>query len=326
MSPESYASDALIAGGWHEERDAGGAATLGILRTVAVSEPVADGARWQLFPAAEKSLREFHGLRIGPVGPGRDVASTGCVVDPTEARHAQRSFAALGETIGTRLFPFGRTDADGLLAVDEEGRLFAVDHGGAWLLGESARSGLVALAEGRRPHRVERRTWSWPLDGIRGDRAMSDATRAAMVAVYVLHSGGAFSARAVRLRVTTLRGVGVLVLDETFPLRGDSLENSAGPMAQDMERAMAEHGVTARGAELVLSLVVPRVTTGPLATVDCSITVGSSPTPGRAVLTLTAGAGASMGRAANVLASCAADLAGYAGGPPAAGPVSGPAE
>ena len=75
---------------------------------------------------------------------------------------------------------------------------------------------------------------------------------------------------------------------------------------------MAEQGVTTQGAELLLSLPVPRETRGPLATVGCSIALGSSPKAGTAVLTLAAGAGASIGRPARALALCAADLDRYA--------------
>ncbi|MFJ5224441.1 SUKH-3 domain-containing protein [Streptomyces sp. NPDC088400] len=304
----------LTDAGWHEGRDAGNAAMLRILEAAAVSEPLIEGARWELFPAAERAVREFHGLSVRPRGPGRDVAGTGCVVDPVEARHALRTFARLGETIGSRLFPFGRTDADGLLAVDEEGRLLGVDHGGGWLLGDSVAAGLVALAEGRQPRRIERRTWSWSFDGMGHDRAaaVGEAVKAVMVAIYVLHNNGVFSARKVRLRVTTLRGVGALVFDRTYRLRGDSLGGSAEPLVEDMERAIAEQGVTTQGAELLFSLPVPRETRGPLTTVDCSVMLGSSPTADMAVLTLAAGAGASIGRPAHALALCAAELGRYA--------------
>ncbi|WP_165371766.1 hypothetical protein [Streptomyces sp. L-9-10] len=41
----------------------GVAALSAVLRAVVLVEPVADGATWALFPAAERASREFHGLR-----------------------------------------------------------------------------------------------------------------------------------------------------------------------------------------------------------------------------------------------------------------------
>lgn len=56
--------DALTTAGWYEGRDVRDNALSAVLRTVALVEPVADGAAWVLFPAAERALREFHGLRL----------------------------------------------------------------------------------------------------------------------------------------------------------------------------------------------------------------------------------------------------------------------
>ncbi|MER5732010.1 SUKH-3 domain-containing protein [Streptomyces sp. NPDC002138] len=290
----------LTAAGWRPGRDAGDAALLAVLKTAPLGP-------WELFPAAESALRAFHGLRIPAWGPGRDVAPTGCVVDPVEARHAGRTFGRLAQVLGVRLFPFGRTDADSLLGVDELGRLFCVDHGGDRLLGDTVPDGLTALAEGHAPVRLTARHRSWTLDGHgdghgpgEGDPVRVGA-RAALVAVYVLHAHAAFSAREVRLRVTTLRGVGVLALDQAFPLRPGRLEDSAEPLAADMAAALEAGGLRPQGAELMFS-VPAAAAPGEL---ECAVTVG---TAGAAAprLTLTAGPGAAIGRPAEAFAACAA--------------------
>ncbi|RSS82330.1 SUKH-3 domain-containing protein [Streptomyces sp. WAC06614] len=290
----SKPTDALARAGWRPGRDAGDNAMLAILRTAAVGQ-------WTLFPAAERAIREFHGLRIAPSpGGGREVAATGCLVDPQEARYAGPPLTRLGGALGVRLFPFGRTDYEAPLAVDEEGRLFTLGVGGAWLLGETAREGLIGLAEGVLPVRLRSRERLWPLAGMPADLAA--AVRAALVAVYVLHRTGVFSARALRLRVTTLRGVGVLALDETYPLLPGRLDTSAEPLTRAMADGLAAAGLSPHGCELALGVPAPAGTTGPLATLECAITLGGP--AGRPTLTLSAPMGASIGRAAGVLDAC----------------------
>ncbi|MFD7031581.1 SUKH-3 domain-containing protein [Streptomyces sp. NPDC059917] len=229
---------ALSAAGWQPGRDAGDAAMLAVLRTVPLGP-------WQLFAAAESALREFHGLRVPAFGPCRDVAPTGCVVDPMEARQASRPFNGIAEVLGVRLFPFGRTDADARLGVDELGRLFTADHGGARLLGETVHDGLTALAEDGASIRLTARHRVWNLDdrGLGAGDPIRAGARAVLVAVYVLHAHGAFSAREVRLPVTSLRGIGVLVLDQLFPLRAGRLEDGADQLAADMAAAVEATGL-----------------------------------------------------------------------------------
>ncbi|MFJ2750058.1 SUKH-3 domain-containing protein [Streptomyces sp. NPDC087297] len=271
---------------------------------LAVLEVAALG--WELFPAAEEALRAWHGRRVPPSGPGLDLAPTGAVVDPREAAYTAGSFHRLGADLGVRLFPFGRTDADAPLAVDELGRLFTVDHGGARLLGESVPEGLTALAQGRMPVRITARRESWTAGPLPAGDLLPEAVRAALTAVYVLHRHGAYSAREVRLCATTLRGIGVRALDRTFPLPAGPLEAAAGPLAQNMAEALAAAGVRTQGTELHLSVPPPPATTGPLATLTWALAVGASAAhPTTATVTLTAGPGASVGDPAKVFAACA---------------------
>ncbi|MER5706334.1 SUKH-3 domain-containing protein [Streptomyces sp. NPDC002122] len=300
--------DVLTKAGWRQGRDAGDAAMLAILTTVTVGGG-------SVFPAAERAVREFHGLRVPPAPDGgREVAATGCVVDPREARFASPQLDRLGAELGVRLFPFGRTDTDAPLAVDEEGRLLMLGTGGPWLLGQTAGEGLTALAEGIAPARLRAPRRRFPLPGERGDAAdLAAAVRAALVAVYVLHSTGVYGARAVRLRATTLRGIGVVAVDEVFPLGPGSLESSTEPLIAAMTGRLDASGARAGGCELTLTIPVPRGTEGPPATVECAVTVGN-PTEGPA-LTLSAGLSASLGPTAAVLDACAEAFAAWSGTP-----------
>ncbi|MEV8591033.1 SUKH-3 domain-containing protein [Streptomyces sp. NPDC051180] len=296
----------LTDAGWRPGRDAGDAAMLAVLVTVTV------GA--ELFPAAERALREFHGLTVRPAPTGgREVAAIGSVVDPREARHDIASLNRLAGSLGARLFPFGRTDTDAPLAVDEHGRLLMLGPGGPWLLGETVADGLTLLAHGIAPVRLRPPRRHHPLPG--GAHDLGAAVRAALVAVYVLHSTGVFGARALHLRATTLRGIGVVAVDEEFPLRPGALEDNAGPLAEAMTARVEAAGARPGSCELTLTVSAPPGTEGPASTVTCAVTVGGE-TEGPALI-LAAGLSATVGATAKALDACAAALADWAASPAA---------
>ncbi|MEU4895459.1 SUKH-3 domain-containing protein [Streptomyces sp. NPDC044780] len=262
-------NETLVAAGWQPGRDAGNRALLGILETT--STVAVDGVTaWQTFPAAERALREFHGLAVTPAGPGADVAATGCVVDPTLGRHALRTFAAFQEGLGHRLFPFGRTDADALLAVDDEGRLFAVDHSGWWLLGDSVAEGLVSLAEGRAPQRVT--SWSRDRELVRtAEDVVTDLVKTALVLAYVLHRHGLLVTRAIRARAVGFRGFGGVYLDREFRLRRKTLEANAAPLADDIGQALGPAPLDTTEVRLELR---PAGSGAKRPAIGCSLAVG----------------------------------------------------
>ncbi|MFD8642021.1 SUKH-3 domain-containing protein [Streptomyces zaomyceticus] len=294
----------LTEAGWRPGRDAGDAAMLAVLIAVTV------GA--ELFPAAERAVREFHGLHVRPAaGGGAEVAAIGSVVDPREARLDVPSLNRLAHSLGVRLFPLGRTDTDAPLVVDEHGRLLMLGPGGPWLLGDTVHDGLSALATGIAPVRLRAPRWRFPLPG--GPADLDAAVRAALVAVFALHSTGVFSARGVHLRATTLRGVGVVAVDEEFPLIGGSLERNAEPLTEAMNGRLDAAGVRAGGCELVLTVPASAGTKGATATVECAVTVGGS-AEGPALL-LSAGLSASFDPAAKGLGACAQALADWSGTP-----------
>ncbi len=114
------------------------------------------GHRHAVFPAAIEAWAEFGDLTItGGDTPGRELAPTGVVVDPLRGLHLARTFADLGHALGTEVCPLGeQSDGHAHLAVDAEGRVYAIDHTGDWYLGETFDHALTTLVTGTRPVRL----------------------------------------------------------------------------------------------------------------------------------------------------------------------------
>ncbi|MCP9945580.1 SUKH-3 domain-containing protein [Streptomyces somaliensis] len=309
----STSDDALTAAGWYPGRDAGEPAMTAALMASAVAPSTAGSDGWSFFPAAREALREFHGLTFRPAAAGAEVAATGCVVDPRAARHALRPLRALGDAIGEDVFPFGRTDADSLVGVTESGRLVCVDHGGRWLLGDSAEDGLRALTRGRAPRRIAPRRWTWAAPTVCRD-PLDSAVRTALVGVYVLHHRGLFGARSLRLTVTALRGIGDDVLERAVPLPGGSLDEIAAPLVARLRQLLDTERVRFSGCALTLVVGAPEGTAAPYSSVSCAVRVGhSAAAPAAVELSLSAGAGTVLGRAWEAVHECTRDLARYSG-------------
>ncbi|WP_328688647.1 SUKH-3 domain-containing protein [Streptomyces caniferus] len=248
----------LHAAGWKSGRDAGNDGMLAILETISTVAQSSPG-QWVLFPAAEQSIREFHGLTFRPNVPGRRVAATGCTVDPRLGRYTHHTLAELGEALGLKLFPFGRTDSDALLAVDERARLFSVDHSGPWFLGPSPTEGITALLDGSRPERVVDESREWTLPPTAGEDAVADAVKTTMVLVSILNRHSVLSTETLRLRVREKGGFGSDPLDLEFPVRDGALDDIALRVTMDLRARLQAAGFDAFELSLMLAAARPRM-------------------------------------------------------------------
>ena len=120
-----------------------------------------NGAQIEVFPAALEVLREFGGIYVMQDGPGRELRRRPFAVDPTQVAATTETLTDLGRLLGTRLFPIGMEgDHDSVLAIDERGRVFALDHAGVWFLGDGVDAALTTLIAGAQPLRLDSRgTW-----------------------------------------------------------------------------------------------------------------------------------------------------------------------
>ena len=147
-------SQVLSAAGWSQDRNADAQAT----EAVAVVEQQVgrNGARLQSFEAVDKVLAEFCGVLVVQDGPGVDLRRRPFAFEPSEVAASTETLAELGRLLGTRLFPIGlEGDHDSIIAMDESGRVFALDHAGAWFLGDSIEAALITLITGTLPPRLD---------------------------------------------------------------------------------------------------------------------------------------------------------------------------
>ena len=113
------------------------------------------GHRHSVFPAAVEAWAEFGGLRISPGGPGRQIAPATLHLDPLHGLHMARTLGDLGRALDTEVSPLGaETDTQALLAIDTQGRVYALDHTGDWYLGPHIDHALTSLVSGTQPTRL----------------------------------------------------------------------------------------------------------------------------------------------------------------------------
>ncbi|TQL22071.1 SUKH-3 domain-containing protein [Streptomyces sp. SLBN-134] len=113
------------------------------------------GHRHAVFPAAVEAWAEFGGLRISPGGPGRQIAPATIHLDPLHGLHMARTLGDLGRALDTEVSPLGaETDTQALLAIDTQGRVYALDHTGDWYLGPHIDHALTSLVSGTQPTRL----------------------------------------------------------------------------------------------------------------------------------------------------------------------------
>ncbi|MET0495080.1 MAG: SUKH-3 domain-containing protein [Actinoplanes sp.] len=152
-------TQALVAAGWQPgTRDDEQAKTLALL-LAGYATP--DGQHHTIVPPAVEAWAEFAGLAVPAAEEGEEVAPSAFVLDPLLARYSVATFAALAAAIGASLSPLGEEGGGtGLLAIDEEGRVFLCDHTGEWFLGQRLEEAITALVLGLQPRRVtEEGTW-----------------------------------------------------------------------------------------------------------------------------------------------------------------------
>jgi hypothetical protein len=83
-------------------------------------------------------------------------------IDPVEGAHLADVLGELSEVVGARLFPVGREGwGDAVLVMDDYGRVFGLDQGGEWFLGETLDAALVGLLTGDGPAERIRDDGSW---------------------------------------------------------------------------------------------------------------------------------------------------------------------
>ncbi|WP_442929891.1 SUKH-3 domain-containing protein [Micromonospora sp. WMMC241] len=110
--------------------------------------------RHEVFPAAEAALTAFPAVLSRRRGPGEQVWISRFTTNPLRAAHTADTLADFGAVLGVRLFPLGSERQESILAVDEHGRVFALDQAGEWFLGADIDAALTTLLLGRAPARV----------------------------------------------------------------------------------------------------------------------------------------------------------------------------
>jgi hypothetical protein len=115
-----------------------------------------NGETIEAFPAAIDALTEFGGLYVVQSGAGRDLHRRSFAIDPIQVAATAETLADLSRMLGIKLFPIGMEgDHESVLAVDEAGRVWALDHAGVWHLGDSVAGAITTLVLGLQPHRLE---------------------------------------------------------------------------------------------------------------------------------------------------------------------------
>ncbi len=151
LSPVAVAE--LRAGGWEPGRRVEEPTAEAIRQTCA--HVGRNGQRHEPFPAAVAALNEFGGISAFTDRPGVAVAPQPFVIDPTLVAACTETLADVAGLLGVRLFPLGlHSELEALLAIDERGRVFAIDDAGEWFLGDTIYTALDALLTGQAPQRV----------------------------------------------------------------------------------------------------------------------------------------------------------------------------
>ncbi|MET8910871.1 SUKH-3 domain-containing protein [Micromonospora sp. NPDC004551] len=144
-------ASALVVAGWRPHFGDEVSAAASIRKVTEVS-----GRRsaHHAFPAAAEAITAFPGLVSARQGPGEAVWISRFEIRPRKMAHSADTLADFGAVLGVRLFPLGSERQESILAVDELGRIFALDQAGEWFLGPDIDAALTTLLLGRAPARV----------------------------------------------------------------------------------------------------------------------------------------------------------------------------
>jgi len=105
--------------------------------------------RHEPFPAARQALLAFGFVFSGRCGPGRENWIRRLEINPESAAHSADILGEFGALLGTRLFPIGSEGmGETIVAVDEAGRIFALDQAGEWFLGDTIDTALINIITG----------------------------------------------------------------------------------------------------------------------------------------------------------------------------------
>jgi hypothetical protein len=118
--------------------------------------------RHRPFPAVRAALGDFPVLQVMRRGPGVRRLIRPLTIDPMAAAHSADVLGEFAEVIGAPVFPLGvEARGDAWLVVDERGRVFALDQGGEWFVGDSVDHALIGLLTGDGPAERIRDDGSW---------------------------------------------------------------------------------------------------------------------------------------------------------------------
>jgi hypothetical protein len=116
----------------------------------------------RVFPAARQLLVDFPVMVAKRRMPGVRHRVRLFQFDMRVALHTAGMLADFAAVLGVGLFPFAtEEDGDAVLAVDERGRVFALDQGGEWLIGETADEAMTDLVMGDGPAARVRDDGTW---------------------------------------------------------------------------------------------------------------------------------------------------------------------
>jgi hypothetical protein len=114
------------------------------------------GHRHAVLASAVEAWAEFGPLTVTPIDEkGHEVAPCSVIINPMRGMHLARTFTDLSRALETEVCPLGEEpDSAAKLAIDTQGRVYAIDHTGDWYLGESFDQALTTLITGIRPLRL----------------------------------------------------------------------------------------------------------------------------------------------------------------------------